>query len=80
MTAPPLPFCMRSVTAPIHEVFTDHGTIRPDGRVLYDRHLMKVKPPAQSKYPWDYLTVVAKIPAAEAFRPPGASGCPLDKP
>ncbi len=37
MTAPPLPFCMRSVTAPIHDVFTDHGTIRPDGRVLYDR-------------------------------------------
>ncbi len=66
--------------APIHGVFTDHGTIRPDGRVLYDRYLMKVKAPTQSKYPWDYLTVVAKIPAAEAFRPPGAGGCPLDKP
>ncbi len=66
--------------APIHDVFTDHGTIRPDGRVLYDRYLMKVKSPAQSKYPWDDLTVVAKIPAAEAFRPPGAGGCPLDKP
>ncbi len=66
--------------APIHDVFTDHGTIRLDGRVLYDRYLMKVKSPAQSKYPWDYLTVVAKIPAAEAFRPPGAGGCPLDKP
>jgi branched-chain amino acid transport system substrate-binding protein len=63
--------------APIHDVFTDHGTIRPDGRVLYDRYLMKVKQPSQSKYPWDYLTVVAKIPAAEAFRPPGAGGCPL---
>ncbi len=66
--------------APIHDVFTDHGTIRPDGRVLYDRYLMRVKSPAESKYPWDYLTVVAKIPAAEAFRPPGAGGCPLDKP
>ena len=66
--------------APIHDVFTDHGTIRPDGRVIYDRYLMKVKSPAQSKYPWDYLTVVAKIPATEAFRPPGAGGCTLDKP
>ncbi len=66
--------------APIHDVFTDHGTIRADGRVLYDRYLMKVKSPAQSKYPWDYLTVVAKIPATEAFRPPGAGGCTLDKP
>jgi len=63
--------------APIHDVFADHGTIRPDGRVLYDRYLMKVKQPEQSKRPWDYLTVVAKIPAAEAFRPPGAGGCAL---
>ncbi|MGO9418714.1 ABC transporter substrate-binding protein [Roseiarcus sp.] len=66
--------------APIHDVFTEHGIIRPDGRVLYDRYLMKVKSPDQSKYPWDYLTVVAKIPAAEAFRPPGAAGCPLGAP
>ncbi|HEX9168089.1 MAG TPA: ABC transporter substrate-binding protein, partial [Roseiarcus sp.] len=28
--------------APIHDIFTDQGTIRPDGRVLYDRYLMKV--------------------------------------
>ena len=63
--------------APIHDVFTDHGIIRPDGRVLYDRYLMRVKTPGQSKGPWDYLTVVAKIPAADAFRPPGAGGCPL---
>ncbi|HZZ61021.1 MAG TPA: ABC transporter substrate-binding protein [Roseiarcus sp.] len=63
--------------APIHDVFTDHGVIRPDGRVLYDRYLMRVKSPAESKYPWDYLKVVTKIPAAEAFRPPGAGGCTL---
>jgi branched-chain amino acid transport system substrate-binding protein len=54
--------------APIHDIFTENGTIRADGRVLYDRYLMRVKSPAQSKYPWDYLEVVAKIPAAEAFR------------
>ena len=63
--------------APIHDVFTGDGTIRADGRVLYDRYLMRVKTPAESKYPWDYLTVVAKIPAADAFRPPGAGGCTL---
>jgi len=27
---------------------------------------MQVKTPAESKHPWDYLTVVAKIPASEA--------------
>jgi len=45
--------------------------------VVYDRYLVKVKTQAESKYPWDYLTVVAKIPADEAFRPPGAGGCAL---
>ncbi|HEY1944533.1 MAG TPA: ABC transporter substrate-binding protein [Roseiarcus sp.] len=63
--------------APIHDVFTDDGHIREDGRVVYDRYLMKVKTPAESKYPWDYLTVVAKIPADQAFRPLGATGCKL---
>jgi branched-chain amino acid transport system substrate-binding protein len=63
--------------APIHDIFTDAGAVRPDGRVLYDRYLMRVKSPAESKYPWDYLAVVARIPAAEAFRPPGAGGCKL---
>src|SRR5580693_3639397 len=63
--------------APIHDVFTANGTIRADGRVLYDRYLMRVKTPAESKYPWDYLAVVAKIPAVDAFRPSGADGCTL---
>ena len=66
--------------APIHDIFTANGTIRADGRVLYDRYLTRVKTPAELKYPWDYLTVVAKIPAADAFRPPGAGGCKLAAP
>jgi branched-chain amino acid transport system substrate-binding protein len=66
--------------APIHDVFTDNGHIREDGRVVYDRYLMKVKTPQESKYPWDYLEVVAKIPADQAFRPPGAGGCKLGVP
>jgi branched-chain amino acid transport system substrate-binding protein len=66
--------------APIHDVFTDNGRIREDGRVVYDRYLMRVKTPDESKYPWDYLKVVARIPAEEAFRPPGAVGCKLGVP
>jgi branched-chain amino acid transport system substrate-binding protein len=63
--------------APIHDVFTDNGVVRADGRVVYDRYLVKVKQPAESKYPWDYLSIEAKIPADEAFRPLGAAGCNL---
>jgi branched-chain amino acid transport system substrate-binding protein len=64
--------------APIHDVFTEAGAVRADGRVVYDRYLMKVKTPAESKYPWDYLSVLAKIPADAAFRPLGASGCKME--
>jgi branched-chain amino acid transport system substrate-binding protein len=63
--------------APIHDVFTDNGKVREDGRVVYDRYLVKVKQSAESKYPWDYLSVLAKIPADEAFRPLGSTGCNL---
>jgi branched-chain amino acid transport system substrate-binding protein len=63
--------------APIHDIFTLDGKVRVDGRVVYERYLMKVKQPSESKYPWDYLTVIAKIPAEDAFRPLGATGCAL---
>ena len=66
--------------APIHDVFTDHGVARADGRVVYDRYLVKVKRPEDSKYPWDYLSIEAKIPADEAFRPLGSAGCNLAAP
>ncbi|MGD0719824.1 MAG: ABC transporter substrate-binding protein [Roseiarcus sp.] len=64
--------------APIRDVFTGHGIVRADGRVVYDRYLVKVKEPAESKYPWDYLTIVARIPADSAFRPLGTTGCRID--
>ena len=63
--------------APVHDVFTDNGKLREDGRFVYDRYLVKVKKPEESKYPWDYLSIVAKIPADAAFRPLGSTGCNL---
>jgi len=63
--------------APISDIFTSDGHVREDGRVTYDRYLMRVKQPEASNHPWDYLEVVAKIPAAEAFRPLGTTDCPL---
>ena len=55
------------------------GSIRADGRVVHDMYFFQVKKPDESKGPWDYYTLVKTIPAAEAFRPIEAGGCPLAK-
>jgi branched-chain amino acid transport system substrate-binding protein len=51
------------------------GSIRSDGRVLYDLTLYQVKAPTESKYPWDYYSVVAEIPKDQAFRALSEGGC-----
>lgn len=63
----------------INDVFAKGGKIREDGRMVHDMYLMQVKKPAESKYPWDYYTVRATIPAAEAYQPLSESRCPLVK-
>lgn len=53
------------------------GSVRQDGRALHDFHLFQVKTPAESKGPWDNYKLISTVPAAEAFRPMSAGGCPL---
>jgi len=43
--------------------------VREDGRAVHDMYLVEVKKPAESKGPYDYFKVLAKIPADKAFRP-----------
>jgi branched-chain amino acid transport system substrate-binding protein len=38
-----------------------------------------VKKPAESKYPLDYMKLLATVPAEEAARPLGESACPTVK-
>ncbi len=69
---------LRSIT--IEDVFTKNGKIRDDGKMVYDRILVRVKKPEESKYDWDYLEIVQTIPADQAFRPLALSKeCPLVK-
>lgn len=72
------------VVAKMKELPTDDklfgkGSVRADGRKIHPMYLVEVKKPAESKKPWDYLTVKATIPATEAFRPLAQSDCPLIK-
>ncbi|MFS2010746.1 ABC transporter substrate-binding protein [Azospirillum sp. CT11-132] len=72
-----------AVTAAMKAMPTDYfgtpGSIRKDGRVLYDLELYQVKAPAESKAPWDYYKQVRSIPASEAFLPIESSTCPFVK-
>ncbi|QOZ28983.1 ABC transporter substrate-binding protein [Bradyrhizobium sp. CCBAU 51753] len=54
-----------------------NAKVRPDGRVIHDMYLAKVKTPAQSKRPWDYYEILATTPAAEAFKPLEEGNCKL---
>jgi branched-chain amino acid transport system substrate-binding protein len=64
---------------PVDDFFSRGGTIRKDGRMVHDMLLVRVKTPAESKYPWDYYKVLATIPGDQAFRPIQESECPLVK-
>ncbi|WP_167362716.1 ABC transporter substrate-binding protein [Pandoraea faecigallinarum] len=64
---------------PIRDPIMHNASIRPDGRVIHDMYLFKVKSPAESRGPWDYYTTVATVPATEAFQPLSKSICPLVK-
>jgi branched-chain amino acid transport system substrate-binding protein len=62
---------------PINDFFARNGKVREDGRMVHDMYLAQVKKPAESKYPWDYYSIKAVIPAEQAFQPLAKSTCPL---
>jgi len=55
------------------------GSVRADGRVMYDMLVSTVKSPAESKGPYDVYKVIGRIPAKEAFAPMSGSPCSLAK-
>jgi len=61
------------------DYFGQTGTIRPDGRFVYDVALYKAKSPGESKRPWDYYQQVAVIDGGTAFMAPADNGCYLNK-
>ncbi|ARJ69281.1 ABC transporter substrate-binding protein [Paracoccus contaminans] len=62
---------------PVDDAFARNGVVRPDGRMVHDMYLMRVKKPAESTGPWDLYSVLATIPGDQVFRPLDAGGCPL---
>jgi branched-chain amino acid transport system substrate-binding protein len=64
---------------PTDDVLFGKGEIRVDGRKTHPAYLFEVKKPEESKYPGDFYTLKATIPANEAFRPLKDDNCPLVK-
>lgn len=62
---------------PIRDPIVRNASLRPDGRMVHDIYLLRVKKPSESKEPWDYLEVVETIPGYEAFPPIAESQCVL---
>ena len=67
---------MRSI--PVNDFMTHNGVIRPDGRVMREMYLLKVKSPQESKSEWDLEEVVGTISPEDAFGPPNPA-CTIGK-
>jgi len=63
---------------PINGLVSQNGHILKNGRAAFDRFLVQIKEPSESKYPWDFLKVVSRIPAEKAFRTPADAGCTIE--
>jgi branched-chain amino acid transport system substrate-binding protein len=54
---------------PVEDFFSRNGKLREDNLMVHDLWLVQVKKPEESKYPWDYYQILAKISGADAFGP-----------
>ena len=63
----------------IHDMYTSHGVLRPDGTMLHDMYLMQIKAPSESKEPWDYYKVVETLKGDAVFTTKAESTCKLWK-
>jgi branched-chain amino acid transport system substrate-binding protein len=64
---PAVAAAMREI--PVDDMMTHNARIRDDGWVMRDLYLFRVKTPSQSKAPWDYYNLLAKIDAEKAAPP-----------
>lgn len=72
----------KTVIAKMHELpvgddVVRHATLRPDGRLVHDTYVFRVKIPAESKGEWDLYDLIGTVPADQAFRPLSESACPV---
>ena len=62
-----------------NDFYHKNGSVRADGRMMHDMYLFQVKDAKESKSPWDYYKLVAKVPGEQAFTTVAESKCSLLK-
>jgi branched-chain amino acid transport system substrate-binding protein len=77
-TDEPLKVAAKMREKPIEDFFARNGKLREDNLMVHDLMLVQVKTPEESKYPWDYYKILARIPGDEAFGPIDPA-CPMAK-
>jgi branched-chain amino acid transport system substrate-binding protein len=77
-TDDPLKVAAKMREKPIEDFFARNGKLRDDNLMVHDLMLVQVKSPEESKYPWDYYKILAKISGEDAFGPMDPA-CPLVK-
>lgn len=61
---------------PIRDDVVRNARLRPDGRMVHDWYVFRVKRPEESRGPWDLYALLDTVPGDQAFRPLEAGGCP----
>lgn len=61
----------------INDMFAHNAKLFPNGRLIHDMFLVEVKGPDDLKEGEDYFSLVATVPAEQAFKPLSATACPL---
>ncbi|HEY9567926.1 MAG TPA: ABC transporter substrate-binding protein [Thalassobaculum sp.] len=59
---------------PVDDAFAE-GRILPNGRMVHDMYLARVKTPDESTKDWDYFKILRTIPGDQAFLSLEESGC-----
>ncbi len=77
-TDEPLKVAAKMREKPIEDFFARNGRLREDNLMVHDLILVQVKKPDDSKYPWDYYNILARISGEDAFGPPDPA-CPMVK-
>ena len=66
-TLDPLVVAAKMRSMPVNDAFVRDGLLRPDGLMVHDLYLLRVKQPSESHGEWDLLQVLDTIPGPTVF-------------